>query len=111
MNTIKVAGVKKPIPTSHILYVLGRGSYSEVYTDDGKHVLSSMNLKTIEEQSTELIRIHKATLVNREFIDQTTPPELLKKGNVALVTMRDGRLLSVARRRWEVLFALTEANG
>lgn len=111
MSTIKVAGVKKPISIFRILYVLGRGSYSEVYTDDGKHVLSSMNLKTIEEQSTELIRIHKATLVNRAFIDQATPPVLLKKGSLALVTMRDGRLLSVARRRWAVLLALTEAIG
>ncbi|RZM21875.1 MAG: LytTR family transcriptional regulator, partial [Pedobacter sp.] len=106
-----VAGIKNPLSISHILYVLGRGSYSEVYTVDGKHVLSSMTLKLIEEQSKELIRIHKNALVNGAFIDQATPHILLKKGVSAFVTMRDGRLLPVARRRWTVLFALDKCEA
>ncbi|RZM21863.1 MAG: LytTR family transcriptional regulator [Pedobacter sp.] len=105
MNTIKLAGVRHPLPLSHIMYVLGDGNYSDAHTDDGKRILSSMTLKTIEGQSKGLIRIHKGALVNPAFIDQAASHVLLKKRTFAFITMQDGKMLSVARRRWAMLIA------
>ncbi|RYF64746.1 MAG: LytTR family transcriptional regulator [Cytophagaceae bacterium] len=63
----------------------------------------TMTLKAIEGQSQGLIRIHKGALVNPAFINQSASRLLLKNRSFAFITMQDGKMLSVARRRWRVL--------
>lgn len=106
MNTIKVVGMKSLVPVSQIMYILGRRNYSEIHTVDGKFTLSSMTLKAFEEQSSDLIRIHKGTLVNPAFIRKVTLAEPGEQCLLAPITMRNGTKLVVARRRCELLLSI-----
>ena len=103
MNAIKVVGVRNPIPLSQIMYIIGNGNYSEVYTDEGKHILSPMTLSALEMQSSDLLRIHKGALVNPDYVIETVSPLSVKSRVGNEIMMQDGHPLKVARRRWHIL--------
>lgn len=110
MNIIKVAGIRTPLPIVQIMYILGRGNYSEVYTANGERILTSMTLSLIEKQSGDLVRIHKGTLINPDFIKKVSFDKSAKQRKLAPITMQDGMKLAVSRRRNEVLL-LAKAVG
>lgn len=102
MSNIKLVGLKDPIPIAQIMYVLGDGNYSNVYLTGGTKILSAMTLKAIQDQSDNLLRINKGTLVNQSFV---VAPDLSKSVSrrIETVGMTDGKELSVSRRRWRIL--------
>lgn len=55
-----------------ILYIKGIQNYAEIYLDNGKKILISKNLKSIEEHLADdrFIRVHQSYLVNGKFIDR-----------------------------------------
>lgn len=61
-----------------------------------------MTIRRLSEQTTQLLRIHKGTLINPAYIQQIVPKPINYRLSGEIM-MWDGHLLSVARRRWQVL--------
>ncbi len=61
----------KKIALEKILFVEAVGSYTDIYTDDGKSTLA-VNLKTFEENldSPKFLRTHRSYLVNLSKVDE-----------------------------------------
>jgi two-component system LytT family response regulator len=89
------AGLRaKVVPVAEILYLLSEDHATTAYMDDGDFVHAS-SLEALEAKLDPevFLRIHRNALVNREAIKS------VKSGAPMAVTMRDGRVLVVAKER------------
>lgn len=68
---------------SDIQIIKADDTYSEIYTKDGKHLVSS-NLKKVEEKlpSDKFTRVHRSYIVNLDFIDGIDEDTLIVQGEL-----------------------------
>lgn len=80
-------------PTKDILYLIGSGSYTEIYLTKGRTVLASKSIGHFGEliQDDAFMRCHKKYIINTAHVVE------YEKGMQASVTMTDGRSLEVSR--------------
>lgn len=80
-------------PTKDILYLIGAGSYTEIYLTKGRTVLASKAIghfvDLIEDDA--FMRCHKKYIINSEHVVK------YEKGMQPNVTMSDGKNLDVSR--------------
>ncbi|GAB3783297.1 hypothetical protein GCM10028818_41000 [Spirosoma horti] len=83
------------VAVSRIEYLTGDGNYSLIHFVDRSPVLVPHCLKVMEDQLTDFVRIHKATLVNPRHVTGVS----LDNYRDACVFLSGGRTLPVSRRR------------
>lgn len=85
---------------SSIMYCEGENNYTRFIFTDHKPILISKTLGEYEEllEEHQFIRIHKSFLVNKQYVQ--------KVDRDGMVWMKDGKLLSVSRRRKEYVMAV-----
>lgn len=93
---LKFPGLE-PIPQNNIVYLAGDGSYTEVYTVDGRLRVSSINLSRAQSMVPTFVRIHKEYLINPAYIKRVDPPSKHFMGSLTLIT---NKTLPISRRRW-----------
>ncbi len=78
---IKKEGVLTPLDPSEILYIVASDNYSEIFTSEGRIVVSK-TLKVLEESFTNagFARIHKTYFVNISKIDSIDHNQVYVKG-------------------------------
>lgn len=102
---------KYQIPTSTIIYLESEWNYTNVYTSDNKKHLSSFTLKILEARILEknFLRVNRGSLVNLNHVTEITG---LKRN--AQVELSNGSVLTISRRKYEILKNRMEqkhANG
>jgi two-component system LytT family response regulator len=80
---------------SNILYCEGEDNYTKIYTIDGKEILVTKTLKSIEGQFPDNVfkRIHKSYLVNLNYIDR------FDRSDKNIIVLTNGKVLDVAHRK------------
>lgn len=80
-------------PTKEILYLIGAGSYTEIYLTGGRTVLASKAIGHFQEVIADenLLRCHKKYIVNMAHVVG------YEKGSNAHLILTDGRKLEVSR--------------
>jgi two-component system LytT family response regulator len=89
------------IPLADLFRIEAESNYARIFARNSKPILVSKTLKDLEESlpSNVFIRVHKSHLVNRLHIKNLLPEQRM--------TMTNGDVLDVSRRRWsEVQAAL-----
>ncbi|MGC4103822.1 LytR/AlgR family response regulator transcription factor [Ferruginibacter sp.] len=83
------------IDTQTIIRVEASNSYSKLFFNNGKHLVVAKVLSRMEAQlsSTQFIRIHRAHLVNKQFIQQYLHGVQLQ------VQLLNGESIPVAKRK------------
>ena len=78
---LKKEGVMTPLEPSDILYIAASDNYSEIYTDEGRIVVSK-TLKVLEESFSQagFARIHKTYFVNISKIESIDHNQVYIKG-------------------------------
>lgn len=99
---ISVGGHKKVFPTE-IIYLKGDANYSQIYLANGKQILVSTTLKTLESRFLNLgfFRTHKSSLINLSCIKSYV--SYFDGGQVEL---SNNEIITVSRRRNRILRAL-----
>ncbi len=70
------------LPEDSIVYLQVDGNYTEIYTTEKRYVERKSLTKIIEELEIELIRIHRNTYVNPDFIKEANASAYLTTGAV-----------------------------
>ena len=85
---------------AHIMYCEGESNYTRFVFVNSKPILISKTLGEYEEilEGHHFIRIHKSFLVNKNYVT--------KVDREGMVYMSDGKILSISRRRKEVVMGL-----
>lgn len=88
------------IPQNDILYLESDWNYTIVYTRDNCKHISSFTLKILEKRisDTGFLRINKGLLINSQYISHIS-----SKGKEAFVLMKNGKMLPVSRRKYDLL--------
>lgn len=91
---IKTGNTVSFIAYSEIQYILASGSYVEICTQDKKHLLRDSLQNLLEEmKSKEMLRIHRSTIINSDFLDKVLHSNF---GEID-VKMKDGKLFRVSK--------------
>ncbi len=103
---ILVGGHKKIFP-NEILYLKGSHNYSQVFLTNGKTLLVSTTLKTLESRFKNLgfFRTHKSSLINLGFVKSYIQD--LYGGEIELT---NNQLIIVSRRRNRMLKTILTSN-
>ena len=82
---------------NNIIRLEADGHYTNIYTDNGKHYMSSYHLKQFEEHldTSMFLRLHRSHLINRNQIKSIIHKEGL------FIEMKDGFKIEVPRRNKE----------
>lgn len=88
-------GEKVMLKAKDIVYLEAQGSYTTIYLNNNKEILTSKNLQQVAEEinDTNLYRIHKSYFVNRAHIVAYSP-----LGNEAIITLQNQKKLKVGRK-------------
>ena len=83
------------VPVGSILYCIADGSYTELFLNNGKHIVASQNLKYYEVllENYGFLRIHNSSLINKDYITR------ISKSDGGYVVMDDGKKLSISKMR------------
>ena len=95
MKRLSTANFQHKFDPAKVLYLTGDVNYSSVYLQDGAVVYTSRTLKWYHERWPDFLRIHKASLINPQYIHHCN----VLSSIVAYVTMKNGAVLPVGRRR------------
>lgn len=95
MSTIKVIGLKEPLPINSIIWIEGDGNYARIHLADNKTYLAADTLKKFEVRLASFVRIHKSGLINPRYIRRFEQ----SKAKEAYVEMSSGQLFQLAQRR------------
>jgi len=92
MEYVALGAVK--IPIKDILVIKGEGNYSNIFTQDGKRILTSRTLKYFATMLAEyqFIRPSKSALINPDFIQHI---DFKSQKAIRLV---NGDIISISRR-------------
>jgi DNA-binding LytR/AlgR family response regulator len=94
---VKSGSYYRKIKIEDILYIEADGSYCQVYTKSGKHILSfNLNHFQQEVKSSGLKRVHRSYVVNTEQVDGFDKSSLLI----------GGKMIPVSQNRKEDVFRL-----
>ena len=88
---------------AHIMYCEGENNYTRFVFIHHKPILISKTLAEYEEMLSEyhFIRIHKSYLINKKYV--------MKVDKEGVVTMKDGKVLMISRRRKEAVMGLLQS--
>lgn len=88
------------VPVPELVFVRANGNYSELFFQDGKHtlLLRTMNEWEAMLPPSDFLRIHRATIVNRNFLDSARPMEVF--GRTAQLYLRTMNEPLVVSRRY-----------
>jgi two-component system LytT family response regulator len=77
------------VPLPEIVWITANGNYSELWLHEGKHslILRTMNEWEVMLPTSHFLRIHRKTIINRAYIDETRPKEMI--GSSAQIYLRD----------------------
>ncbi len=92
-NTVHLFNVNKNLDFNNIAYLSADINYTTVHFANGQRSFFSYTMKRFEEilaENTDFIRIHKAYLINKNYIAEMSEYEVL---------MCCGKQLPIARRR------------
>jgi two-component system LytT family response regulator len=98
--TIYNQGEQVLIKVKDLMYLKAQGSYTTIYLNNNKEILTSKNLQQLTEEinDSNLYRIHKSYLVNIAYITAFAP-----LGNEAIVTLQNQVKLKVGRKYKQAL--------
>jgi two-component system, LytTR family, response regulator len=104
---ILVGGHKKIFP-DEILYLKGSHNYSQVFLTNGKTLLVSTTLKTLESRfkNNRFFRTHKSSLINLDFVKSYIYD--LDGGEIELT---NNQTIAVSRRKNRILKTLLFTNS
>ena len=95
MSTLKVPGIRKPVPIRSIVWIQGVDNYARLYFRNGQQFLATRTLKWFDDQLPQFIRIRKSVLVNANHVTHCQ----WEPCRSVLITVRTGVAFPVARRR------------
>ncbi|MBN8821597.1 MULTISPECIES: LytTR family DNA-binding domain-containing protein [unclassified Spirosoma] len=95
MKRSSAAQIQHKFEPDQILYLVGDVNYSTVYLCDGTVILSSRTLKWYHTKWPDFIRIHKATLINPQYVHSCHVISCI----MAQITMQNGATMTISRRR------------
>jgi two-component system, LytTR family, response regulator len=83
------------IPLAQIVRLSARGSYTEIHSNTGDHILSSRSLKEYEDRlpAAGFFRAHHSHIINLSFIRH------YHRGDGGYVTMTDGSVIDISKRK------------
>ncbi len=95
-NTLVYKGGINGKPVCRIMYLIAKGSYTEVTFSNSKKLLLSKELSQVEKiiDNADLLRIHKKFLINKIYIVM----ELKEKRKMEIILL-NGKIFPVADRR------------
>ncbi|GAB4025102.1 LytR/AlgR family response regulator transcription factor [Spirosoma gilvum] len=95
MKRLATANLQHKFDPEQVIYLTGDVNYSSVYLENGKIIYTSRTLKWHHDRWPNFLRIHKASLINPDYIHHCK----VLSSIVAYVTMKNGAVLPVGRRR------------
>jgi len=102
MNTLTLLRLtsRNIIPTNDIIYLQSDWNYTIVHTLDKSKYISGFTLKILEKRiaDSSFLRINRGLLINRQHIRRLSS---VKKE--AFVLMKNGEVLPVSRRKYDLL--------
>ncbi len=110
---VKSSRGRELIDLKHIYYFMADQKYVSVFHKDGE-TLVDYSLKELEQQFPEqLLRIHRNTLINKQYLEAIQKSSGLKTGSHSLVKLRcvDTALVVSRRHIAEVKLAIEQAGA
>lgn len=103
---ISIGGHKKVFP-NEIVYFKGDANYSQIYLTNGKQILVSTTLKTLESRFLNLgfFRTHKSSIINLSFVKNYV--SYFDGGQIEL---SNNQTIIVSRRKNRILKTLILSN-
>ncbi|WP_461094187.1 LytTR family transcriptional regulator DNA-binding domain-containing protein [Spirosoma gilvum] len=95
MKRLAAAQIQHKFDPSQVIYLTGDVNYSSVYLQNGSVILSSRTLKWYHTRWPHFIRIHKASLINPDYVHSCHVISCI----IAQITMQNGAVLPIGRRR------------
>jgi two-component system LytT family response regulator len=88
------------IPTNDIIYLESDWNYTVVYTLDNSRYVSGFTLKVLEKRiaDSNFLRINRGLLINSQYIRR-----LCSDKKEAFVMMKNGEMLPVSRRKYDLI--------
>lgn len=104
-NTLRLTS-RNIIPSNEILYLKSDINYTIVHTVDNRKHISGFTLKLLEKRilNTAFLRINKGLLINSNYINEVT-----KREKEVFVTLQNGEMLPVSRRKTCLLEGIKRA--
>ena len=97
------------VNTSEIMYLKGEGNYTTIYLKNTKKFFVAKTLKDYErllcEEQAPFIRIHKAFIVNTNYI------KVIDRGEETTIVLKDDTRLEVSRRKKMILLERLNAQS
>jgi two-component system LytT family response regulator len=92
---IRTGNTTSFVNTNDIFYILASGSYADIFTNKKTYVVrSSLNDLVSNTSNTSLIRIHRSTIINIDYLDN-----IINSGFGEIdVKMLDGKLFRVSKK-------------
>lgn len=95
------------VDSEDILRCESDGSYTLVFTNDGKKILLSKKIKDLEELLSELsfFRVHRSHLINLNHVDR------FEKRDGGYIVMKDQAMVSLSQNKKDEFFELLQELG
>lgn len=101
MNSDKVlVGSRKKIYPNEIIYCKGEANYSQIFLTNGKKLLVSTTLKTLENRfkNEGFFRTHKSSIVNLDFVKN-----YFSDFDGGTIELSNNQTIEVSRRKNRIL--------
>lgn len=106
-DSIKLPGIRRPIPAHSIAYLEGYGNYTRIYFQGKPNpIIVTQTLKWFEDQLPTFIRTHKSLLVNDQFIKGIARHD--HQNRTVWLELQNNAAVKVSRRRTDTV--LTKLN-
>lgn len=109
-DSIKLPGIKRPLPANAITHLEGYGNYTRIYLlEKPNPIVISQTLKWFEDQLPQFVRVHKSLLVNNQFVRGIARRDQEKR--TVWLRLQNNASVKVSRRRADTVLTKLSLRG